>query len=219
MPGLWDMHTHVYFAGTASAGTDPILPCWWRRGVTGIRDMGSDLDSILRARQAVAAHQLLGPRIVAAGPMLDGQVALPGGHRHCGPPRRAAAAVDSARRRAASISSRWHVAGAAGGVFCHHGRGQASGPGGGWSRARRQCAPPRPWPPASAPSSTLIGISEASSPDEGQYVAGGPKSPEPLAGHLRPGPRGRHHQAAGRTPGVAVPYPLLGAAASGWWMP
>ena len=70
--GLWDMHTHVYFDGTASAGTDLILPLLVANGVTGIRDMGSQLDSILWARRAVATHRLLGPRIVAAGPMLDG---------------------------------------------------------------------------------------------------------------------------------------------------
>lgn len=72
IPGLWDMHTHVYFGRTAAAGTDLILPLLLANGVTGIRDMGSDLDAILRARAAVAAHQLLGPRLVVCGPMLDG---------------------------------------------------------------------------------------------------------------------------------------------------
>ncbi|MGI4738677.1 MAG: amidohydrolase family protein [Janthinobacterium lividum] len=72
LPGLWDMHTHVYFDGTASAGTDLILPLLVANGVTGIRDMGSELDSILRARAAVAAHRVLGPRLVVCGPMLDG---------------------------------------------------------------------------------------------------------------------------------------------------
>ncbi len=72
IPGLWDMHTHVYFDGTASAGTRLILPALVASGVTGIRDMGSELDSVLRAREAVAAHRLLGPRLVVSGPMLDG---------------------------------------------------------------------------------------------------------------------------------------------------
>ncbi|WP_217278570.1 amidohydrolase family protein [Hymenobacter sp. BRD67] len=72
MPGLWDMHTHVYFDGTASAGTSLILPLLVANGITGIRDMGSELDSILHAREAVAAHRLLGPRMVVSGPMLDG---------------------------------------------------------------------------------------------------------------------------------------------------
>jgi imidazolonepropionase-like amidohydrolase len=72
MPGLWDMHTHVYFDGTASAGTSLILPLLVANGVTGIRDMGSELDSILKARAAVTAHRVLGPRMVVSGPMLDG---------------------------------------------------------------------------------------------------------------------------------------------------
>ena len=72
MPGLWDMHTHVYFDGTAAAGTDLILPLLLANGVTGIRDMGSELEAVLQARAAVAAHRLPGPRLVVSGPMLDG---------------------------------------------------------------------------------------------------------------------------------------------------
>jgi imidazolonepropionase-like amidohydrolase len=40
-------------------------------GVTGIRDMGSDLDLILKMRDATASNRVLGPRIFAAGPILD----------------------------------------------------------------------------------------------------------------------------------------------------
>ena len=72
IPGLWDMHTHVYFDGTAAAGTDLILPLFVANGVTGIRDMGSELDAVLQARAEVAAHRLVGPRLVVSGPMLDG---------------------------------------------------------------------------------------------------------------------------------------------------
>ena len=72
IPGLWDMHTHVYFDGTAAAGTDLILPLLLANGITGIRDMGSELEAVLQARAAVAAHQLVGPRLVVCGPMLDG---------------------------------------------------------------------------------------------------------------------------------------------------
>ena len=72
IPGLWDMHTHVYFGGTAADGTDLILPLFLANGVTGIRDMGSALDPVLKARDDIAAHRLLGPRMVVSGPMLDG---------------------------------------------------------------------------------------------------------------------------------------------------
>jgi imidazolonepropionase-like amidohydrolase len=72
IPGLWDMHTHVYFDSTAADGTDLVLPLFLANGVTGVRDMGSILDPVLEARDKIAAHQLSGPRMVVSGPMLDG---------------------------------------------------------------------------------------------------------------------------------------------------
>jgi imidazolonepropionase-like amidohydrolase len=72
IPGLWDMHTHAYFGWSRDFGDSYVLPLFIANGVTGIRDMGSDLDAVLRARSAVAAHRLVGPRMVVSGPMLDG---------------------------------------------------------------------------------------------------------------------------------------------------
>jgi imidazolonepropionase-like amidohydrolase len=72
IPGLWDMHTHAYFGSTSDFGDSYVLPLFIANGVTGIRDMGSDLDAVLRARSEVAAHRLVGPRMVISGPMLDG---------------------------------------------------------------------------------------------------------------------------------------------------
>lgn len=72
IPGLWDMHTHVFFDHTAESGKDLILPLFVTFGVTGVRDMGSALDPVLEARAAIAGHKLLGPRMVVSGPMLDG---------------------------------------------------------------------------------------------------------------------------------------------------
>src|SRR6476661_9411127 len=72
IPGLWDMHTHAYFGWPRDFGDSYVLPLFIANGVTGIRDMGSDLDAVLRARAEVAAHRLVGPRMVVSGPMLDG---------------------------------------------------------------------------------------------------------------------------------------------------
>jgi imidazolonepropionase-like amidohydrolase len=72
IPGLWDMHTHVFFDHTAADGNDLILPLFVAFGITGVRDMGSALGPVLEARDAIAAHRLLGPRMVVSGPMLDG---------------------------------------------------------------------------------------------------------------------------------------------------
>jgi imidazolonepropionase-like amidohydrolase len=66
------MHTHVYFDSTAADGTDLVLPLFLANGITGIRDMGSKLDQVLEARDQINAHTLLGPRMVVSGPMLDG---------------------------------------------------------------------------------------------------------------------------------------------------
>jgi hypothetical protein len=65
IPGLWDMHAHMEAAG------EPWLPLYVANGVTGIRDMGSQVDVILKMRDATASGRTLGPRIFAAGPILD----------------------------------------------------------------------------------------------------------------------------------------------------
>jgi imidazolonepropionase-like amidohydrolase len=74
IPGLWDMHVHSYFGDSTSfaGGSRLILPLFIANGVTGIRDMGSNLDAVLHARDSVTAHTLVGPRMVVSGPMLDG---------------------------------------------------------------------------------------------------------------------------------------------------
>jgi imidazolonepropionase-like amidohydrolase len=72
IPGLWDMHTHAYFGWPRDFGDSYVLPLFIANGITGIRDMGSDLDAVLQARTDVAEHRLVGPRMVVSGPMLDG---------------------------------------------------------------------------------------------------------------------------------------------------
>jgi hypothetical protein len=59
------MHTHHQMTGEAS------LPLYVANGVTGTRDMGSDLDLVIPLRERTASGQLLGPRIIASGPILD----------------------------------------------------------------------------------------------------------------------------------------------------
>jgi Amidohydrolase family len=65
IPGLWDMHAHMEASGASW------LPLYVANGVTGIRDMGSELDLILKMRADVATGRAIGPRIFAAGPILD----------------------------------------------------------------------------------------------------------------------------------------------------
>ncbi len=71
IPGLWDMHTHV--AGISANpvwAKQTLLPLLIANGITGIRDMGGDLDALESWRHEIENGTLIGPRIVAAGPML-----------------------------------------------------------------------------------------------------------------------------------------------------
>jgi imidazolonepropionase-like amidohydrolase len=72
IPGFWDMHVHTVFGGWFPHGKEIALPLFIANGVTGVRDMGGELDVLQEWRKEIAAGTLLGPRMVIAGPMLDG---------------------------------------------------------------------------------------------------------------------------------------------------
>ncbi|PYX37092.1 MAG: amidohydrolase [Acidobacteria bacterium] len=74
IPGLWDMHVHTIFGDWLSKDENIILPLFVANGVTGVRDMGGDLEPLKVWRAQIDAGKLLGPRMVIAGPMLDGPV-------------------------------------------------------------------------------------------------------------------------------------------------
>ncbi|MEO5718066.1 MAG: amidohydrolase family protein [Chthoniobacterales bacterium] len=73
IPGLCDMHVHI-----AGVSADPkwskstLLPLLVANGITTVRDMGGDLAALQEWRKKIAAGKLIGPRIFAPGPMLDG---------------------------------------------------------------------------------------------------------------------------------------------------
>jgi imidazolonepropionase-like amidohydrolase len=75
IPGLWDMHIHAYFTNDTArfhSTSEVMFPLFIVNGVTGVRDLGSNLDASLAARDSIAAHQLTGPRMLVSGPMIDG---------------------------------------------------------------------------------------------------------------------------------------------------
>src|SRR5947209_8004388 len=74
IPGLWDMHVHTAFGDWLPRNEKVTLPLFVANGVTGVRDMGGDLDVLKQWRSQTAAGTLLGPRMIIAGPMLDGPV-------------------------------------------------------------------------------------------------------------------------------------------------
>ena len=65
IPGLWDMHVHLWYA-------DNEFPMYLAWGVTGVRDMGSDLARVKEWRREIKAGRLLGPHIETCGPAVDG---------------------------------------------------------------------------------------------------------------------------------------------------
>src|SRR5260221_12541380 len=72
IPGLWDMHVHSAFVDWFPGGRETILPLFISNGVTGVRDMGGDIPVLMQWRKEIAAGQIIGPRMVISGPMLDG---------------------------------------------------------------------------------------------------------------------------------------------------
>jgi imidazolonepropionase-like amidohydrolase len=67
IPGLWDMHTHLSYARPSA------LPVLVANGVTYVRDLGSVLAEVDVWRGEIAAGLRVGPVIVRAGPILNGQ--------------------------------------------------------------------------------------------------------------------------------------------------
>ena len=89
IPGLWDMHVH-----TAITGGRPLLALYVANGVTGVRDMAGDWDTLRTWRNDIAQGRLVGPRIVASGPYLEGgDVSVP--HLVARTPDEGRAGVDS----------------------------------------------------------------------------------------------------------------------------
>lgn len=69
MPGLVDMHVHALWDPSVPAA---FFPLFVANGVTTVRDMGGLLDLLPATRAALADGSLLGPRLIAAGAILDG---------------------------------------------------------------------------------------------------------------------------------------------------
>jgi hypothetical protein len=60
IPGLWDMHVHLW-------EKQNLFPLYLANGVTGLRDMGSDFQQTNRWRKEIAAGKIMGPRIITSG--------------------------------------------------------------------------------------------------------------------------------------------------------
>jgi len=84
LPGLWDMHVHLLYAGHTNIQAwhrtyteryeRDIMPATARQmlmaGVTTVRDMGAPPEAIFAVSRRIDAGELQGPTILAAGPQL-----------------------------------------------------------------------------------------------------------------------------------------------------
>jgi imidazolonepropionase-like amidohydrolase len=73
IPGLWDMHVHLAGVSADPAWSkDVLLPLLLANGITGVRDMGGDLDALLSWKRDIESGKFLAPHIIASGPWLAG---------------------------------------------------------------------------------------------------------------------------------------------------
>lgn len=66
IPGLWDMHAHSWWA------YENFFPLLIANGVTGIREMLGDFETLKRIREEIKDGKIIGPMIVSCGPIVDG---------------------------------------------------------------------------------------------------------------------------------------------------
>ncbi|HEV8364141.1 MAG TPA: hypothetical protein VGQ52_11540 [Gemmatimonadaceae bacterium] len=65
IPGLWDMHAHIW-------SRTLLFPMYIAHGVTGVRDMGSSLPLWLAWRDSVSRGLVDGPHAIVSGVIVDG---------------------------------------------------------------------------------------------------------------------------------------------------
>jgi hypothetical protein len=65
IPGLWDMHTHVWYA-------DYFFPLFLCNGITGFRDMFGTVDQLHGWRKSVQSGDKRIPDLFFSGPIVDG---------------------------------------------------------------------------------------------------------------------------------------------------
>jgi hypothetical protein len=92
VPGYWDMHVH-----TVVPGGREVLALYVATGVLGVRDLAGEWPRITEWRRDIADGRLVGPRIVASGPYIEGGD-VPIVHLLARTPEEARAAVDSLAR-------------------------------------------------------------------------------------------------------------------------
>ena len=103
LPGFWDMHMHL------SLVSELAFPLLIANGVTGVCDMGGDLDQIDQWRDQITKGTRPGPRIIRAGSIVDGPRKEEGQHRlTVNDAAEARQAVESLKKRAVDFIKVYH---------------------------------------------------------------------------------------------------------------
>lgn len=83
MPGLWDAHVHfAYLEELAPSMFDLFLAY----GITSVRDTGGKIDFVKKWKAAAEANPTAAPRVMIAGPLLDGTPTVYDGSNASFPP-------------------------------------------------------------------------------------------------------------------------------------
>lgn len=72
IPGLWDSHLHLTIAAGQDVTRELFAPMLVAYGVTTVREMGGDWQRVRQLRQEIVEGKVIGPRIFAPGPFVDG---------------------------------------------------------------------------------------------------------------------------------------------------
>jgi imidazolonepropionase-like amidohydrolase len=84
IPGLVDMHVHLFNLSSRRSANDWAFPLFIANGVTAVREMNADAASLAivkRWRQAAQHGELIAPRILAAGISVSGTSAEDAAHQ------------------------------------------------------------------------------------------------------------------------------------------
>jgi len=91
IPGLWDFHVHA----TGQVFEDLFQPLLVANGITAMRDMWGQVPAAQAARARIARGELVGPRSVVAGNIVDGTPPIWPGSTSVGTPEDGRRIVDS----------------------------------------------------------------------------------------------------------------------------
>ena len=70
MNGFWNMHTHICWKPDLNTQLFPVLLSY---GITGVRDMGGDLNILNKFKSQLVKNPDSGPILYGSGPILDGE--------------------------------------------------------------------------------------------------------------------------------------------------